>query len=187
MVPTGAKRLCAWFFNILRMKFSAQQLEWGWAHLGALGAELSVASGTKAENWSLGGFNILSQSWFNDLSGSASATWDGQTTTITSGSLGVLGDADNSGTVDELDLEIVLANFFVTDPVPLIPQGNFNSDNTVNELDFLIWRTEFLNAGGSLEGLNFSFPVVPEPSSFVLLALGFAMLLNRNRRNSVTR
>jgi hypothetical protein len=34
------------------------------------------------EDWSAAGHDILAQSWFNDLTGVATATWDGSVTTI---------------------------------------------------------------------------------------------------------
>jgi hypothetical protein len=83
------------------------------------------------------------------------------------------GDADGNGVVDELDLDILLANFYITNPRPSFLQGNFNNDLTVDESDFVIWRAEFLDAGGSLAGLHIAFPTapVPEPSSCVLVVL----------------
>ena len=97
----------------------------------------------------------------------------------------VPGDVDENEVVNELDLEIILANFFITEPKPVRMEGNLNGDATVNELDFLEWRTEFLNAGGSLEGLDISFPSVPEPSSVVLMAIGWMALLRHRRASCV--
>jgi hypothetical protein len=37
------------------------------------------------ENWSASGHDILSQAWFNDLSGGAIVTWDGSVTLVSSG------------------------------------------------------------------------------------------------------
>jgi len=109
---------------------------------------------------------------FDDIQFSASGT-------------GIIGDADGSGEVDELDLQILLDNYFVTDPQPGFSEGNFNFDPTVDTLDFIIWRTEFLAGGGSLEGLNIEFPSVPEPSSVVLMAIGFMALVRHRGQNRV--
>ena len=87
------------------------------------------------------------------------------------------GDADLNGVVNELDLDILLSNFYVTDPKPGLTKGNFNNDLTVDELDFIRWRNAFLSAGGSLAGLNIVFPTapVPEPSSCVLVVSFFLL------------
>ncbi|MGI9457595.1 MAG: PEP-CTERM sorting domain-containing protein, partial [Aeoliella sp.] len=96
------------------------------------------------------------------------------------------GDVNGDTMVDELDLEVILGNFFVTDPEPTRMQGNLNFDGTVNELDFLLWRNDFLDGGGSLEGLNISFPAnVPEPSTVVLMAIGLMALVRLRRRSGV--
>ena len=97
----------------------------------------------------------------------------------------VPGDIDENGVVNELDLEILLANFFITDPKPQRNQGNLNSDATVDASDFLIWRTEFLNAGGTLEGLDLSSFKIPEPSSAVLLGIGLMAFARHRRRSCV--
>ena len=78
----------------------------------------------------------------------------------------VASDADGDCAPTLNDLQIVLDNYFITDPKPNKTEGNFNFDDTVNVKDFLIWRTEFLNAGGSLEGVD----IFPSQYSRTLVA-----------------
>jgi hypothetical protein len=62
-------------------------------------------------------------------------------------------------------------------------QGDANFDGAVNHRDFFLWRTEFVNAGGSLEGLNLA---IPEPSTAVgALVFGLALMCKARSRRSV--
>ncbi|MCO6047121.1 PEP-CTERM sorting domain-containing protein [Aeoliella sp. ICT_H6.2] len=61
-------------------------------------------------------------------------------------------------------------------------QGDANLDGIVNHLDFYLWRTDYLAAGGSLSAIQWS--PVPEPATSAMLAIGgvAAMFVVRKRR-----
>lgn len=78
------------------------------------------------------------------------------------------GDVNCDGFVMMDDFDIIHANF--RQSPALRSEGDLSGDSLVSLFDFVEWKTEFLNGGGSLAGLNFGFLSVPEPSS-VLLAM----------------
>jgi len=123
--------------------------------------------------------DILNDPWFNDLAVGTSAAFVGGNTTITSSGERQIGDANNDTFVDELDLRILLDNYFVTDPHPGFDEANWNFDDTVDEQDYLIWETEFLVAGGYPAALSRS---IPEPSSLALLISVAALCCGRRQR-----
>ncbi|QDU53900.1 PEP-CTERM sorting domain-containing protein [Aeoliella mucimassa] len=63
-------------------------------------------------------------------------------------------------------------------------QGDANLDGVVNHLDFYMWRTDYLSAGGSVSAINWAPVAVPEPASSALVVLGTlgALLFARQRR-----
>ena len=87
------------------------------------------------------------------------------------------GDADGDGTCDQVDLDIVLANY--NQSGKSIEEGDFNDDDSVNGTDLNIVLSNF----------NQSLPV-PEPSALALLCsgcivFGLNMAIHRNRRRKL--
>lgn len=74
-------------------------------------------------------------------------------------------DFNNSGGTTIDDFNILKSNFLSG---TTLAQGDANFDGKVDHADFYLWRTVFVTAGGSLEGLSLS---IPEPSSAALAGL----------------
>lgn len=74
-------------------------------------------------------------------------------------------DFDGSGSTTIDDFHILRSNFLTG---TTLAQGDANYDGKVDHTDFYLWRTAFVNAGGSLEGLSLA---IPEPSSAVVAGL----------------
>lgn len=81
------------------------------------------------------------------------------------------GDTNGDGVVNGEDLTPIRTNWRLTGKTR--EEGNLSGDagGLVDFVDFRQWKTAFLGGGGSLDGLDLSFAVVPEPAS-ILLALG---------------
>ena len=85
------------------------------------------------------------------------------------------GDGNLDGMVDGLDYLTWAANFGdspADDPPGSPENGDFNDDGIVDGLDYLVWAGNF-GAG--------SATAVPEPASWLLLALGGVWLIGRRR------
>lgn len=95
----------------------------------------------------------------------------------------VPGDTTGNGVVDINDLNPILQNYRTeqTDRTA----GDLVDNDFVDFADFRQWKTAFLEAGGSLEGINLDFlTAVPEPSSLMLVGaavLGLALVSKRHR------
>ncbi|MEM9294753.1 MAG: dockerin type I domain-containing protein [Planctomycetota bacterium] len=86
------------------------------------------------------------------------------------------GDANNDGTVDLLDFD-VLAQNFGSNTGNGATDGDFNADGTVDLLDFDILAQNFGSSSpAALPG------AVPEPAGLAMLGLGAAALLRGRRR-----
>ncbi|BBO31215.1 hypothetical protein [Lacipirellula parvula] len=88
-------------------------------------------------------------------------------------------DFNNSGSVTIDDFNVLKSNFLTG---TALAQGDANYDGKVDHADFFLWRTAFVTAGGSLEGLSLS---IPEPSSAAiagslgLMAYGIGLVRRR--------
>lgn len=89
--------------------------------------------------------------------------------------LDVAGDANDDGTVDINDYELIQANSFQGDPIGDPRLGDVNVDRVVDFEDFRIWKDNFA-PGGAGESNS-----VPEPTSSSLL-VGLVMLCAWARR-----
>jgi len=97
---------------------------------------------------------------------------------LVGGSTSVPGDYNGNGSVDAADYTVWQDS--KGDSVPSGTGADGVADGTINNLDYLFWKTQFTNAGsGSSSGA-----AVPEPSSLalVLLAGFFGMVRIKNRR-----
>jgi hypothetical protein len=74
-------------------------------------------------------------------------------------------DFNNSGSTTIDDFNILKTNFLTG---TALAQGDANYDGKVDHADFFLWRTAFVTAGGSLEGLSLA---IPEPSSAAVAGL----------------
>ncbi len=96
-------------------------------------------------------------------------------------SLGIEGDFDGSGQVEQTDLDFVLLNWGdtdvsdVTEWVNFPGGGGFDGQVNQNELDFVL-----LNWGDTAAP-DFAGSSVPEPAALALLSLGGLALLGRRR------
>jgi hypothetical protein len=84
------------------------------------------------------------------------------------------GDTDGNGVVNGEDLTPIRTNWRLTGKTR--EEGNLSADagGLVDFVDFRQWKTAFLGGGGSLDGLDVSFAVVPEPTSILLVLFGLA-------------
>lgn len=90
---------------------------------------------------------------------------------------GAPGDVNGNGVADLPDWDIIKMNMF-TDQ--LTPQaGDLDSSGYVDTGDFRIWKTAYLDAGGSAAIFG---EAVPEPSALVLIGAAVACLAFRRRR-----
>ncbi len=80
-----------------------------------------------------------------------------------------MGDLDGTGTVDEWDLNLLLSNLGTTDGATWT-RGDMDFDGDVDGRDLELLLSHF-NGGAYPAGGGF-VQAIPEPSSFVLLALG---------------
>jgi hypothetical protein len=87
-------------------------------------------------------------------------------------------DFDNLNGTNLTDFHILRSNFLAGTSHA---QGDANFDNLVNHVDFFLWRTAFLGAGGS--AADIAWTPAPEPASCVLL-FTFGVALLSCRRNS---
>jgi chondroitin AC lyase len=96
---------------------------------------------------------------------------------------GFIGDADDSGTVDLTDLNMVLSNLGAT--TASWSRGNFDGNSTVDLTDL----NDVLNNLNTSVASGASVPVVaaPEPASFGLLLLGGALLVRRRALRAADR
>jgi len=91
------------------------------------------------------------------------------------------GDTDGDGVVELEDLTPIRQNYLQA--VTMRTQGDLTGDNQVTFADFREWKTAILAGGGSLEGLDLRFAVVPEPSTILLvLWTGLGWIRHRARR-----
>ena len=93
----------------------------------------------------------------------------------------IAGDTDLNGVVELVDLDPIRTNYSLAGQE--YTTGDLNGDGAVTFADFRVWKTGYLEAGGSLAGINLNFLSVPEPSAAVLLMLAaVASAANRKRR-----
>jgi hypothetical protein len=86
------------------------------------------------------------------------------------------GDVNNDGIVNGQDIAVVSSNYLATGAsVP----GDANGDGLVNGQDIAIASSNWLHTYDSISG---NAAAVPEPSTFVLTALGGSLLAGRRRR-----
>jgi len=90
----------------------------------------------------------------------------------------IRGDVNYDGIVDQLDLNVISANF-VTGTTPA--QGDLNVDGIVDQLDLNEISASFINGVGSPPAAGLG-SVVPEPSTLGLAALGLAGMIRRRSR-----
>ncbi|QDV74494.1 PEP-CTERM sorting domain-containing protein [Botrimarina mediterranea] len=90
------------------------------------------------------------------------------------------GDTDLSGVVDLADLDPIRTNYSLGGLA--YTDGDLNGDGDVTFADFRLWKTGFLDAGGSLEGANLGFLSVPEPTSAALLMIAAAAFAGSRQR-----
>ncbi|MBN1942922.1 MAG: PEP-CTERM sorting domain-containing protein [Phycisphaerae bacterium] len=82
------------------------------------------------------------------------------------------GDANLDGIVNELDYDILAANWGVGD---IWSEGDFTFDGTVDEADLAVIQENWGGSGSAPTG-------VPEPATLALLAMGAPMALRYSRR-----
>ena len=90
------------------------------------------------------------------------------------------GDTNLNGVVDLTDLDPIRTNYSLTGRE--YAEGDLNGDGAVTFADFRVWKTGYLEAGGSLAGLNLGFLSVPEPTAAALLLIAAAALPACRRR-----
>ena len=97
--------------------------------------------------------------------------------------INLAGDANNDGTVDIEDYQLMQANMFSADPqgAPLL--GDVNQDQVVDFADFRVWKEAFPGGAAAAEAAIAS---IPEPSSLTL-SMGLLGLFSviRRRRDGV--
>lgn len=103
------------------------------------------------------------------------------TAIMTPGDPPVLGDTDGDDVVEfEDDFGPIRDNF--RNAVSSRAQGDLVPNGRVDFDDFRQWKTAFVGAGGSLEGLNLNFGNVPEPSAVALALMALLGVCKVRRR-----
>ncbi|TWT92019.1 hypothetical protein Pla108_41620 [Botrimarina colliarenosi] len=87
------------------------------------------------------------------------------------------GDTDGNGTVELDDYYPIRDNF--QQAVANRFDGDLDLSGRVDFLDFREWKSAYVAAGNSLEGISFSFLSVPEPTSGLLALVGLIGLARR--------
>jgi hypothetical protein len=91
--------------------------------------------------------------------------------------LGVTGDYDGNGIVNELDYNEWRRNFGSA-----VATADGNGDGIVNAADFVVWRKAAMQGAAFNSGLNFPAEIIPEPGAISLSCAAWmpsALLLHR--------
>lgn len=96
------------------------------------------------------------------------------------------GDANDDGTVNTADFDIIAANYGQTSGVNW-NSGDFNNDGTVNALDFNAMATNWGDSVTDSQPAAALGAIVPEPSAALLLLSGASILLTTHRRRKAAR
>ncbi|WP_425399993.1 PEP-CTERM sorting domain-containing protein [Aeoliella sp.] len=107
--------------------------------------------------------------WYDFTIGAALAT-----------NVSVPGDTNGNGTVGPEDLTPILQNYRTAQTERTA--GDLIDNDFIDYADFREWKTRFLEAGGSLAGIDFNPVAVPEPSSIVIGGLALAGMAVLSRR-----
>jgi hypothetical protein len=94
----------------------------------------------------------------------------------------ISGDTDLDGIVELADLDPIRTNYSLNGLE--YTDGDLNGDGTVTFADFRVWKTGYLEAGGSLAGVNLNFLTVPEPTAAALAVFAAAAFAGSRQRRS---
>jgi glucose/arabinose dehydrogenase len=83
---------------------------------------------------------------------------------------GLLGDYDNSGTLDAIDWTFFRSYWGTSD-------ADLNSDLTTDELDFALFKNSYIRANGTAAFRELASQNVPEPTSALVFGIGLASLI----------